>query len=75
VKDAPANLECKLTQLVDLPGAANIAVFGEVTGIHMRDDCLVDGLFDVTRFQPLARMGYRDYARVETVFSLRRPGE
>jgi len=75
VTNAPANLECKLTQIVDLPGEANIAVFGEVTGIHMRDDCLVDGLFDVTRFQPLARLGYRDYTHVRDVFSLNRPGE
>ena len=75
VADAPANLECKLTQIVDLPGEANIAVFGEVTGIHMRDDCLKDGLFDVTKFQPLSRLGYRDYARVTEVFSLKRPGE
>lgn len=75
VTQAPANLECKLTKVVDLPGEANIAVFGEVTGIHMRDDCMVEGLFDVTRFQPLARLGYRDYSYVRDVFSLNRPGE
>ena len=72
---APANLECKLTKIVDLPGEANIVVFGEVTGVHMRDDCLNDGIFDVTTFQPLARLGYRDYTRVETLFSLKRPDE
>jgi len=75
VANAPANLECKLTQIVDLPGEANIAVFGEVTGIHMRDDCLKDGLFDVSTFQPLARLGYKDYTHVSQVFSLTRPGE
>lgn len=75
VANAPANLECKLTRIVDLPGEANIVVFGEVTGIHLRDDCLVDGIFDVRTFQPLARLGYRDYARVTELFSLARPGE
>jgi len=75
VADAPANLECRLTQIVTLPGEANFAVFGEVTGIHLRDDCLVDGRFDVTRFQPLARMGYRDYTVVREVFELKRPDE
>lgn len=75
VADAPANLECKLTQIVQLPGEANFVAFGEVTGIHLRDDCLVNGIFDVTRFQPLARLGYRDYARVTELFSLPRPGE
>lgn len=75
VAGAPANLECKLTQIVDLPGEANVAVFGEVTGIHLRDDCLKDGMFDVTTFQPLARLGYRDYARVTELFSLQRPDD
>ncbi|MEQ8895763.1 MAG: flavin reductase family protein [Roseovarius sp.] len=75
VANAPASLECKLTQIVKLPGEANFTVFGEVTGIHMRDDCLVDGIFDVLRFNPLARMGYRDYSVVREKFSLKRPGE
>lgn len=75
VKAAPAALECKLTQIVQLPGEANFAVFGEVTGVHMRDDCLVDGLFDVTKFQPLARMGYTYYTKVTEAFSIKRPGE
>ncbi|WP_375255296.1 flavin reductase family protein [Yoonia sp.] len=75
VSGAPATLECKLTQIVTLPGAANFVVFGEVIGVHMRDDCIVDGRFDVTRYQPLARMGYRDYAVVREVFSLNRPDD
>lgn len=75
VAQAPANLECRLTRVVDLAGESNIVIFGEVTGIHMRDDCLRDGMFDVTVFQPLARLGYMDYARVTEVFSLRRPGQ
>ena len=75
VADAPAALECRLTRITELPGAANHVVFGEVIGIHLRDDCLVDGIFDVTRFQPLARLGYRDYAVVREVITLKRPGE
>ena len=75
VAQAPASLECRLTQIVQLPGAANFAVFGEVTGVHMRDDCLRDGIFDVLSFNPLARLGYKDYAVVRETFSLSRPGE
>lgn len=75
VANAPANLECKLTQIVQLPGEANMVVFGEVTGIHMRDDCMTDGIFDVLKFNPLSRMGYRDYTVVRERFSLKRPGE
>ncbi|MGB0497186.1 MAG: flavin reductase family protein [Rubricella sp.] len=75
VAEAPASLECKLTRIVRLPGEANYTVFGEVTGVHMRDECIVDGQFDVLTFNPLARMGYRDYTVVREKFSLARPGE
>ncbi len=75
VAAAPASLECRLTQIVQLPGAANFVAFGEVTGVHLRDDCVVDGMFDVTRFNPLARLGYKDYSTVREVFSISRPGE
>lgn len=75
VAGVPAVLECTLTQIVDLAGDANMVVFGEVTGVHLRDDCLVDGIFDVTTFQPLARLGYRDYTVVKDLFTLKRPGE
>lgn len=75
VADAPATLECRMTQIVALQGKANFLILGEVTGIHLRDDCLVAGRFDVTRFAPLARLGYKDYAVVREVFEMPRPGE
>jgi len=72
---APAALECKLTQIVELPGEANRLVLGEVTGIHIRDNCLVDGRFDILTYQPLSRLGYRDYTHVTSTFELVRPDE
>lgn len=75
VADAPATLECRMTQIIPLQGKANFLILGEVTGIHLRDDCVVDGRFDVTRFAPLARLGYKDYAVVREVFEMPRPGE
>lgn len=75
VASAPAALECTLTQIIELPGTANRAIFGEVTGVHLRDDCMVDGMFDVTTFRPVARLGYRDYSVVRDLFSLNRPDD
>jgi flavin reductase (DIM6/NTAB) family NADH-FMN oxidoreductase RutF len=75
VADAPAALECRLTQIVTLPGEANLLVLGEVVGVHIRDDCLRDGRFDYAAFRPLARLGYRDYTAVGEVFEMTRPGE
>lgn len=75
VDGAPAALECRLTRILTLPGEANTVVFGEVTGIHLRDDCIRDGRFDAAVFQPLGRMGYRDYVRVTDVFEMIRPDD
>ncbi|MEM8980383.1 MAG: flavin reductase family protein [Pseudomonadota bacterium] len=75
VTAAPASLECKVTKVETLLGAHNYLVMAEVIGIHLRDDCLKDGIFDATSFEVLARMGYRDYAKVSEVFELKRPGE
>ncbi len=75
VGNAPASLECRMTQVIELKGKDNYLILGEVTGVHLRDDCLVDGRFDVTTYQPLARLGYRDYARITELFSLARPDD
>jgi flavin reductase (DIM6/NTAB) family NADH-FMN oxidoreductase RutF len=75
VEGAPASLECRMTQVVKIEGEANYVVFGEVTGVHLRDDCIVDGRFDVTTYRPLSRLGYRDYSVVRDLFELKRPDD
>ncbi|MHA3977953.1 flavin reductase family protein [Halovulum sp. GXIMD14794] len=75
VKGAAGSFECKLWKIIDLPGPSNVMVIGEVVGIHIDEAFLTDGIFDVTKVQPLSRLGYRDYATVTEVFSLNRPGQ
>ncbi|WP_298913455.1 flavin reductase family protein [uncultured Roseobacter sp.] len=75
VSGAPAALECRMTQIVQIEGASNFVVFGEVVGVHIRDDTIVDGRFDVRTYQPLSRLGYRDYTRVTDLFELARPDD
>ncbi|WP_435259639.1 flavin reductase family protein [Thioclava sp. FR2] len=75
VAAAPATLECRVSQIVPLLGRDNTLILGEVTGIHLRDDCVVNGRFDVTRFHPVGRLGYRDYCVVTELIELARPGE
>lgn len=75
VAEAPGAFECKLWKIIDLPGASNILVIGEVVGVHIAEEALTDGIFDVTKTRPLARLGYRDYTAVTDVFSLNRPGQ
>lgn len=75
VASAPASLECQMTQIIPLKGEANYVIHAEVIGIHLRDDCVVDGKFDVSTFRPLARLGYRDYSVVDNTFTLERPDD
>jgi flavin reductase (DIM6/NTAB) family NADH-FMN oxidoreductase RutF len=64
-----------MTEIVMLRGKHNFLILGEVTGVHLRDDCIVQGVFDVTKFLPVARSGYQNYTVVKDVFRMIRPGE
>lgn len=74
VADSPAALECRLHSITPVEGGYSW-IMGRVVGFHLDDDCIVDGLFDVRKYRPLARLGYRDYSSVDNVFSLTRPEE
>ncbi len=73
VAEAPASLECRVWRIVELPGAHNHLVIAEVVGIHIDESVIVDGKVDVTLYQPVSRLGYRDYSAVHEVFSMTRP--
>ncbi|NVK34007.1 MAG: flavin reductase family protein [Rhodobacteraceae bacterium] len=79
VAKAYAALECKVIDVRRLTGlngqeTNNWVAIGQVVGVHIREDALVDGRFDVTKVRPLSRLGYLDYAVVDDVFELERPG-
>ncbi len=71
---APATLECRLVHLLELAGENWMAV-GEVVGIHIREEYLRAGRFDLALVRPAARLGYMDYAVVTAPFELVRPDE
>ena len=78
VAGAPVHFECKHHRTIELPGNssryAHQAVFGEVIGVHIDDDALTaDGLLDVVKIRPIARLGYKDYISIESVFSMEKP--
>ena len=79
VKESPVAFECRYWRTIDLPGkdgapGTHSIVLGQVVGVHIDDAAIVDGIVDVTRLKPIARLGYGDYAVVDEVFSLNRPG-
>ena len=71
---APATLECRLVHLLELAGENWMAV-GEVVGVHIREEYLRNGRFDLALVRPAARLGYMDYAVVGEPFELVRPDE
>jgi flavin reductase (DIM6/NTAB) family NADH-FMN oxidoreductase RutF len=78
VAASPAHLECKLHQLVELPadpasGKSNIMVIGRVVAMHLDDAFVTNGRFDTARAQPVARLGYLDFAVVTDAFAIGRP--
>lgn len=78
VAGAPAVLECKVTEILEpitleKRWAGVYVVVGEVVGVHIDDDLIVNGLFDQSLAGNVARLGYMDYAVVEPTFSMRRP--
>jgi flavin reductase (DIM6/NTAB) family NADH-FMN oxidoreductase RutF len=78
VREAPIHLECEFFQEIELPctlpNSTNRMIIGSVLGVHIRDEVLVDGLIDLNRTKPLARLGYLQYTVVDNVFVMVRPG-
>jgi flavin reductase (DIM6/NTAB) family NADH-FMN oxidoreductase RutF len=77
VKEAFACMECRVTQVVRPENTSRptntIIVFGEVLAIHIDEAILTNGRVDIAKAQPVTRLGYMDFAIVETVFELFRP--
>lgn len=78
VAEAPAALECKVTEILEPKGldgrpAGVFVVVGEVVGVHIDEAFLTDGLFDTVKAGNVSRLGYMDYAAINEVFSMRRP--
>ncbi|MCB1474274.1 MAG: flavin reductase family protein [Rhodobiaceae bacterium] len=80
VGESPVALECRYQKTVSFDPVGGHAVtaklvIGEVIGIHIDDRLIADGMVDITRARPLARLGYKDYSVVNEVFQMTRPGE
>nr|WP_154335604.1 flavin reductase family protein [Paracoccus sp. S-4012] len=74
VARAAASIECRATRVMPLAGESNWLVVGVATGIHIRDDCLVEGRFDPRPAGGwLARLGYHDYTTVTELWEMKRP--
>ena len=75
VKGSPVHFECRLHQVITLPGnkpsSEHHLVIGRVVAVHIDDAALTaDGMIDLVRIRPIARLGYKDYTCVESIFQM-----
>jgi flavin reductase (DIM6/NTAB) family NADH-FMN oxidoreductase RutF len=79
VGESPASFECKLLQVVgldDLEGkpVQNWIAFGQVVGVHIREEFLEQGKFNIQAAEPILRAGYKgDYFELGNKFEMIRP--
>jgi flavin reductase (DIM6/NTAB) family NADH-FMN oxidoreductase RutF len=79
VANSPVAFECKYVKTVELPGTDGkpnpySIVIGEVVGIYIADEVIVDGRVDLSARRPIARLGGLDqYTSVDAIFKMRRP--
>ncbi len=75
VAGSPIQFECVYLNTLRFPGVPPMGtadvVFGRVVTIHI-DDEVIDGqgMLDILKIQPLARMGYFDYTFVDNKFEM-----
>ena len=75
IKGSPVHFECVLHQIVKLPGSKpsseHHVVIGRVVAVHIDDRAITaDGRVDVVKLRPIARLGYKDYVSVDTIFQM-----
>jgi hypothetical protein len=79
VKASPVKFECEYYSTLTLPGNPPVGsvdiVIGKVVGIHIDESVLTDGKIDVRKTQPIARLGYYEYAVVQDSFEMIIPGD
>lgn len=75
VKGSPVQFECRLHQVVTLPGrkrsSEHHVVIGRVVAVHIDDGALTaDGRVDIVKLRPIGRLGYKDYVSVDSTFQM-----
>jgi flavin reductase (DIM6/NTAB) family NADH-FMN oxidoreductase RutF len=77
VGESPVCFECRHSQTIALPDdegrVGSWLVLGRVIGVHIDDSVIVNGRVDMTLLKPVARLGYAEYATIDSVWRLRRP--
>ena len=75
VAESPANLECRVVDILDLgPGPTTRVVVGEVLVVHVLDDVMDGTRIDNDALRAIGRMAGNTYIYTRDRFELKRPG-
>lgn len=75
VVESPIHFECRVTQIIDVstePGGASV-IIGRIYHMHVDEAVLTEGVIDIHKLDPLARLGGSSYARIVETFNMVRP--
>ncbi|KAK9481780.1 hypothetical protein V1527DRAFT_486298 [Lipomyces starkeyi] len=78
VAESPVQFECKTHSIIRIQGDSLVGhsdiVIGRVVAIHVKGEYITaDGLFDVLKAAPIARLGYHQYTAISHVFDMKMP--
>ena len=79
VLESPCHFECAYLSTQSFAGNSPVGtvdvVFGAVVQIHVNEQFVQEnGKLDIPKIRPIARMGYYDYAVIDSVFEMKIPG-
>jgi flavin reductase (DIM6/NTAB) family NADH-FMN oxidoreductase RutF len=73
VAESPANLECRVSTVVDVGEGLTRIVVGRVVALHVDDSVLDDTRIDATSLRAVGRMSGNTYITTDHLFELPRP--
>ena len=74
VQESPVNMECHLTQIVEVGDGSNHAiVIGEIVLMHVRDDIIDGHRINHQRLKPVGRLAGNMYCSTHDTYEMVRP--
>jgi flavin reductase (DIM6/NTAB) family NADH-FMN oxidoreductase RutF len=71
--EAPAAMECRLLQVLEIGNTPNYVVIGEVLRFHVAERVWRDGRIDIGLMRPVGRLAGSGYAYTRELFRMDRP--
>jgi flavin reductase (DIM6/NTAB) family NADH-FMN oxidoreductase RutF len=73
--ESAVNVECEVNQIMQFGSSPDFTHFiiGNVRRVHVRDDCLTEGVIDGLKVNNIGRLWGKHYCRLTDLFGIARP--